>query len=112
VLVNGKRTPFESRATGADYDDVLKTTALVAIIRKMPCKFGHPDERLHAIEADRVYRKRSVDEIPNWLGINPIVAERSTLHGGGLRGTRWVVERTTTLICGVLQIRIRFDRHD
>jgi transposase len=58
---------------------------------------------------DRGYDSEATRALLRWLGIEPHIARRKTLHGSGLGRVRWVVERTIGRIKGLRRLRVRYD---
>jgi hypothetical protein len=61
------------------------------------------------LQGDRGYDSEAVRQLLRWLGITPILPERSS-EEGGLGKLRWFVERTISWLHSFGRLRRRLDR--
>jgi len=83
---------------------------LVDAIPPVRGRLGHPRRRPDAVQGDRGYDSEPHRRTLRRLGIQPILAKRSTQPGSGLGRFRWVVERTLSWLHQCRRLRVRYER--
>jgi transposase len=110
VITDAKGIPLAALLTGANRHDVTQLLPLVAAIPAIGGKRGRPRRRPKRIQGDRAYDSAPHRKALRLLGIVPVLAKRSTVHGSGLGIHRWVVERTLAWLHQFRRLRLRYER--
>ena len=110
VITDAKGIPLAALLTGANRHDVTQLLPLVAAIPPVRGQRGRPRRRPDQIQGDRAYDSEPHRKALRWLGIRPVLAQRSAEHGSGLGVYRWVVERTLAWLHQFRRLRIRYEQ--
>ena len=110
LLVDRHGVPLAIGTAAANVSDHRQIIPLLLAFPKVKGKPGRPKELPDQLYADRGYDSDATRWLLAWLGIEPPIAKRRTVHGSGLGKIRWVVERTISWLKGLRRLRIRYDR--
>jgi transposase len=109
VLTDAQGIPLTATVTAANVNEV---TQIFQVLTDMPAvggKPGPPRQKPHRLQGDRGYDSEPARQLLRWLGITPILPERSS-EEGGLGKLRWFVERTISWLHSFGRLRRRLDR--
>jgi transposase len=98
------------QVSAANRHDVTALLPLVAALKPIAGRRGHPRRYPDRLQADQAYDSREHMLILWWLGMEPVIARRGRPHGSGLGKTRWVIERTLGWIRQYRRLRIRYEK--
>jgi transposase len=110
VITEAQGIPLAAILTGATAHDVTQLLPLVDAIPAGRGQRGRPRHRPDCVQGDRGYDSEPHREGLRARGIEPVLAQRGTLHGSGLGVYRWVVERTLSWLHQCRRLRIRYER--
>ena len=110
MITDANGLPLAVRLSGANRHDITELQPLVEAIPPVRGKRGRPRRRPDRVQGDRAYDSQPHRVWLRRLGIEPVLAKRSTPHGSGLGVYRWVVERTLAWLHQFKRLRIRYER--
>jgi transposase len=110
LLVDRHGVPMAIRTAPANASDQTQILPIVLDFPHIGGQPGRPKEHPDQVFADRGYDCDATRALLYWLGIEPVIARRRTLHGSGLGKVRWVIERTISWFKGLRRLRVRYDR--
>ena len=110
LLVDRHGAPLVIRTASANRSDQLETLPTAAEFPEVGGKPGRPRTHPEELYADAGYDSDAVRNVLRWMGIEPHIRRRRSVHGSGLGRVRWVVERTISWLKGFRRMRFRYDR--
>jgi transposase len=110
VITDAGGVPLACLLSAANRNDVTQLIPLVESIPPLRGRRGRPRQRPEALLGDRGYDSKAHRGQLRARGIRPRIAKRSTEHGSGLGGERWVVERTISWLHQHRRLRVRYER--
>jgi transposase len=112
VATDANGIPLAATLTPANAHDVTQLLPLVEAIPPVRGKRGRPRRRPSRVQGDRAYHSKRHSQALRRLRIEPVIAQRNTVHGSGLGASRWVVERTLSWLHQFRRLRVRCERRD
>lgn len=109
VLTEGHGIPLNATVTAANVAEVRQFFHLLADMAAVGGKPGPKRQKPKRLQGDRGYDSEPARQLLRWLGITPILPER-TEQEGGLGKLRWFVERTISWLHSFGRLRRRLDR--
>jgi hypothetical protein len=107
-MVDRTGIPLAATVSAANVNDV---TMLLATVVACPLPgYGTPGRRPVQLLGDRGYDSNAHEALVDWLGIEPVFAQRGTPHGSGLGKDRYVVERTIAAVHQNRRLKIRYEK--
>jgi transposase len=109
VLTDAQGIPLTATVTAANVNEV---TQIFHVLTDMPAVGGKPGpqrQKPDRLQGDRGYDSEPARQLLRWLGITPLLPERSS-EEGGLGKLRWFVERTISWLHSFGRLRRRLDR--
>lgn len=110
LMVDSNGVPLAIVTAGANASDHTQILPVLLDFPRVGGKPGRPKELPDELYADRGYDSDDTRALLAWLGVEPVIARRNSVHGSGLGKVRWVVERTISWIKGLRRMRVRYDR--
>jgi transposase len=110
VLTDAQGIPLTATVTAANVPEVTQVFQVLTSMTPVGGKPGPKRQRPEHLLGDRGYDSEPVRGLLRWLGIDPLLAARSTDNGSGLGVFRWFVERTISWLHQFGRLRRRLDR--
>jgi Transposase DDE domain len=108
LLVDRTGIPLSGRVSAANVPDV---TMLLATVVACPLTgYGEAGKLPEELYADRAYDADTHEGLLEWLGIEPVFAQRGQPHGSGLGKHRDVVEQTIAAVHQNRRLKVRYEK--
>jgi transposase len=109
ILTDAQGVPLAATVTAANVPEVTQVFQVLTDLSPVGGKPGPKRQQPEILQWDRGYDSEAVRQLLRWLGITPILPERSS-EEGGLGKLRWLVERTIAWLHSFGRLRRRLDR--
>lgn len=96
------------RVSAANRPDICLPLATV-VACPLP-RYGEPGRMPVELLGDRGYDSQAREDLPRWIGVEPVRGRPGEPHGSGLGRDRYVVERTIAAVHQNRRLKVRYER--